>query len=83
MAGVDIAEVNRLYGDRVALCGNVNCALLQTGTDEEVLESARYCMENCKPGGGYIYCTSNVAFKGMELERYLMIHDYWKRERRY
>ena len=83
MAGVDIAEVNRLYGDRVALCGNVNCALLQTGTDEEVIDSARYCMDSCKPGGGYIYCTSNVAFKGMELERYLMIHDYWKRERRY
>jgi len=83
MAGVDIAEVKRAWGDRVALCGNVNCALLQTGTDEEVLASASYCMESCKPGGGYIYCTSNVAFKGMELERYTMIHDYWKRERQY
>ena len=83
MAGVDIAEVKRLYGDRVALCGNVNCALLQTGTDDEVLESARYCMESCKPGGGYIYCTSNIAFKGMELERYMLILDYWKSERAY
>ena len=34
--GVDIAEVKRLYGDRVCLIGNVNCGLLDTGTDEEV-----------------------------------------------
>ncbi len=83
MAGVDIAEVKRDWGDKVALCGNVNCALLQTGTDEEVLDSARYCMEACKPGGGYLFCTSNVPFKGMELRRYMMIHDYWRRERSY
>lgn len=71
--GVDIAEVKRLYGDRVALCGNVNCALLQTGTDEEVRESALYALRSGMPGGGFIYCTSNVAFKGMPLERYLYI----------
>ncbi len=29
--GVDIAEVKRLYGDRVSLIGNVNCAMLDTG----------------------------------------------------
>jgi hypothetical protein len=25
------------------------------------------------PGGGYIYSTTNVAFKGLALERYLLI----------
>ena len=30
MAGVDIAGVKRLYSDRIALVGNVNCALMQT-----------------------------------------------------
>ena len=34
--GVDIAEVKRLYGERVCLIGNVNCGKLDTGTDEEV-----------------------------------------------
>jgi uroporphyrinogen decarboxylase len=34
-AGVDIAEVKRLYGDQVCLIGNVNCGLLDTGTDEK------------------------------------------------
>ncbi len=83
MAGVDIREVKRLYGDKVALCGNVHCAALQTGTDEEVIASAEYALTYGKPGGGYIFCTSNIPFKGMPPERYRMILDVWKRMRMY
>ena len=83
MAGVDIAEVKRLVGDKVALCGNVNCALMQTGTREEIIDSARYCLTHAKPGGGYIFCTSNVPFKGMPLENYLLVLDVWKEMRAY
>ena len=71
------------YGKLVCLIGNVNCALLQTGTDEEVKESAKYAITNGKPGGGYIFSTSNVIFKGMKLERYFLIHDIWKQHRNY
>jgi len=73
--GVDIAEVKALVGERVCLCGNVNCALLQTGTLDEIRASAEYALKHGMPGGGFIYCTSNVAFKGMELERYLYLLD--------
>jgi len=83
MAGVDIREVKRLVGDRVALCGNVHCAALQTGTDDEVRESAEYCLTYAKPNGGYIFCTSNVPFHGMPPERYTMILDIWKKMRGY
>ena len=83
MAGVDIAEVKRLYGDRIALCGNVNCALMQTGTDEQVRESALYALKNGMPGGGYFFCTSNIPFRGMPPERYQMILDIWKENRKY
>ena len=31
--GVDIAELKRRYGSRVCLIGNVNCGLIDTGTD--------------------------------------------------
>lgn len=83
MAGVDIAEVKRLVGDKVCLCGNVNCALMQTGTDEEVIASAEYALKHGKPGGGYIFCTSNVPFKGLPPERYQLILDIWKKHRKY
>jgi uroporphyrinogen decarboxylase len=83
MANVDIKEVKRLVGDKVCLCGNVNCALMQTGTEQEVIESAEYCMRHGKPGGGYIFSTSNVPFKGLPPERYQLILDVWKRMRDY
>lgn len=83
MAGVDIREVKRLVGDKVALCGNVHCAAMQTGTEQDVIDSAEYCLTWAKPGGGYVYCTSNIPFKGLPLERYLLVLDVWKRMRDY
>lgn len=58
-------------------------AALQTGTEEEVVASAEYCLTYGKPHGGYIFCTSNVSFKGMPPERYRLILDVWKRMRAY
>ncbi len=77
-AGVDIAEVKRLYGDRLCLCGNVNCGLMDTGSDAEVVESARYALEHGMPGGGYIFSTSNCIYTGMRLSRYELILDVWR-----
>jgi uroporphyrinogen decarboxylase len=82
-AGVDIAQVKKLYGDRVALIGNVNCGLMDTGSDEEVVESARYCLRQGMPGGGYIFSTSNCIYTGMKLARYELILDVWRREGNY
>jgi uroporphyrinogen decarboxylase len=78
--GVDIAEVKRRCGDRVCLIGNVNCALLDTGTDDEVIASARYALRHGMPGGGYIFSTSNCIYTGMPLKRYELMLDVWRRE---
>ncbi len=82
-AGVDIAEVKRRYGDRLCLIGNVNCALLDTGSDRDVIESARYALQHGMPGGGYIFSTSNCIYTGMRLERYGLMLDVWRREGNY
>ena len=83
MAGVDIKEVKQRYGDRVALCGNVHCAHMQTGTPEQIRASAEYCLRWGKPGGGYIFSTSNCVFRGMPLASYDLIHSIWMAERDY
>jgi uroporphyrinogen decarboxylase len=71
MAGVDIAEVQRLYGDQITLIGNVNCAWVQAGTREQIEQSARYCLEyGGARQGGYVYSTSNCIFAGVPLENY-------------
>lgn len=71
--GVDIAEVKSRIGDRICLLGGVNCGLLQTGTDDECIEQMKYTLREGMPGGRYIFCTSNVAFKGMPPERYRLL----------
>ena len=84
MAGVDIAEVKKITAaNGVAICGNVNCALMQTGTEEEVRESALYALKHGKPGGGYFFATSNCPFRGLPAERYQLILDIWKENRDY
>jgi uroporphyrinogen decarboxylase len=81
--GVDIAEVKRLYGDQVCLIGNVSCAMLDTGTEEEVIESTRYALRSGMPGYGYIFSTSNCIYTGMRLSRYEIMLDVWRKEGNY
>jgi uroporphyrinogen decarboxylase len=78
--GVDIAEVKRRCGDQVCLIGNVSCALLDTGSDDEVVESARYALRHGMPGGGYIFSTSNCIYTGMRLARYERMLGVWRQE---
>ncbi len=76
--GVDLAEVKHRVGDRVCLIGNVNCALLQTGTDQEAAADVQRALVQGAPGGGYIFSTSNCIYTGMSLKRYEMMLDIWR-----
>ena len=78
--GVDLKEVKKLYGDRVCLIGNVNCAMMQTGTEEELVADVRRSLREGMPGYGYIFSSSNCAFTGLALERYELMHRIWKEE---
>jgi uroporphyrinogen decarboxylase len=76
---MDIAEVKRLYGNRLILMGNVQCSFLQEVDDSLIRKSVQYCMTHGKPGGRYIFGASNVIFKGMPLESYhIMLDEYQK-----
>jgi uroporphyrinogen decarboxylase len=82
-AGVDIAHVKKTYGDQICIIGNVNCGLLDTGTEEQVLDNVRYALRNGMPDGGYIFSTSNCIYTGMRLSRYELMLDIWRREGNY
>ncbi len=79
-AGVDLAEVKRLVGDKVCLIGNVNCGLLQTGTEDEVIADVRRALRQGMPGYGYIFATSNCVYTGMSLARYELMNKIWREE---
>jgi len=75
--GVDLAEVKRIAGERVALIGNVNCGLLHTGTEDEVRDDVLRALHQGMPGGGFIFSTSNCIYTGLPLERYELMHNLW------
>lgn len=78
--GVTIPEVRKIVGPDIALIGNVNCGLLQTGTDEECREDVmRSLREGMANGRGYVFSTSNCAYTGMPLARYEMMNELWKK----
>ena len=78
-AGVTIPEVRKIVGDQVALIGNVNCGLLQTGTDEESdADVMRALREGMAAGKGYIFSTSNCVYTGLPLKRYERMVELWR-----
>jgi uroporphyrinogen decarboxylase len=76
---MDIAVVKKKYGDRLILMGNVQASMLQEVDEPRIRESVDYCMKHGKPGGQYIFSTSNCVFAGMPLESYhIMLDEYEK-----
>ena len=80
---VDLKKVKEMVGDKVALCGNVHCAMLHNGTIPEIIEDSKRSLRDGMPGGGYFFCSSNTPFKGMPLENYLAMLEVRKEFGRY
>ncbi len=79
--GMVLSKVRAKYGDKICTIGNVNCGLLQTGTDEEAAEDVRRCLREGMDGKyGFIFSTSNCVYTGLALSRYEMMHKIWREE---
>ena len=77
--GVDLKAVRDRVGDKVCLIGNVNCGLLQTGTEEECIADIRRSLTDGMQSPGYIFSTSNCIYTGLPLERYELMQDIWNK----
>lgn len=83
--GMNLADVRARYGDRICTIGNVNCGLLQTGTEEEAIADVRRTLHEGMADGknGFIFSTSNCVYTGLDLKRYEMMHKIWREEGSY
>jgi len=72
IAGLDIGEIKRQYGDRVALKGNVDCAhTLTFGTERETVEETKAVIAKAAEGGGFILSSSNSIHSAVKPGNYL------------
>ncbi len=67
-ANMDIFDLKQAYGDRLTLCGNLDCDLLVRGTPGQVDEAVAKLMHEVAPGGGYIFSTANSVLMDVPLE---------------
>ena len=71
IAGMDIGEVKRQYGDRVAVVGNVDCTEILTHAPiEEVVDAVKETIAKGSVGGGHILASSNSIHPGVRPENY-------------
>ena len=69
---MDIGEVKKVYGDRVAIHGNIDCAhLLTFGKPEDVRNAVKDCIHKASPGGGHILSSSNSIHAGVPPENFI------------
>lgn len=78
--GVSLKTVKKVCRGKICLIGNVNCGLLQTGSETEVIEEVRRCLKEGMPDYGYIFSTSNSIYAGLDLKRYELMNRIWREE---
>lgn len=72
IAGMDIGEIKRRLGHKLALKGNVDCAhTLTNGTGKQVVEETIGVMRKAAEGGGLIVSSSNSIHSGVKPGNYL------------
>jgi len=79
LAGMDIGSLKKEVDGKLALIGNVDCAVLHTGTPEEIDGLCKEVLESCKHGGGFAFGGCNAIFKGISAESYQIMVDARKK----
>jgi uroporphyrinogen decarboxylase len=81
LAGLDIGQLKRQYGRRLALKGNVDCAhTLTFGAERQVVEETKAVIRKAAAGGGFILSSSNSIHSGVKPGNYLAM---WNAVRMY
>lgn len=83
VAGMDIVGVKRAFGNEVAVCGNLDCGLMLTGTPDAVYASASDIIKKCKPGGGFVFGNTNAVDAQTPLENYRALLAAWNEHGKY
>ena len=72
-AGVELAKVKEMVGDRMCLLGNMDIThILVDATREEVFEAVRKAIADAGAGGGYIIAPTNSHRTFVERLRWML-----------
>jgi uroporphyrinogen-III decarboxylase len=76
LAGNDIPELKRLYGDRLILVGGIDCSqILPLGTVDDVRAAVRDLLDTCGRGGGLFIGSSSEIVPVTPVENIHAFYD--------
>ena len=78
VAGMDIVKVKAQIGEKICLCGNLDCGLLVAGSVESIKSAARDLLISCKHAGGFVFGSSNAVQIEVPKENYLAMVQSWE-----
>jgi uroporphyrinogen decarboxylase len=78
IAGMEIGAVKARVGDRLCLCGNIDCGLLQFGPAEAIYAETARTLAVAKPGGGFVLGGSNAIFDQISIPHYEAMLRAWR-----
>jgi uroporphyrinogen-III decarboxylase len=76
--GDDISEAKKRIGDNVTIAGGMPIAMLKYNTKGECIDYAKKLLDECAPGGGYIFTTDRHFITGADVntENVIAVHDF-------
>lgn len=73
--GQDIYALKRVYGDRIALHGNIDLNLLAFGTRDEIAEDVARHIAGLAAGGGYVCASSHNITEAIPVGNFFAMRD--------
>ena len=75
-AGMDIADVKKAFGHKLAIIGNVNQhTTMVSGKKEDVIEETKECIKTAAPGGGYVLATDHSIHDDIPNENIFALYE--------
>lgn len=74
-AGMDLHELKPLYGDKIALFGNINVLLMENPDDSKIEAEIREKFKIGMPGGGYLYHSDHSIPKDISFQKYKFVME--------
>ncbi len=78
VAGMDMNQVRAQIGDRLCLCGNIDCGLLLTGTPEEVYRKTSELLQERIDDAQFVLGASNAVQRETPEINYHAMIKAWK-----
>ncbi|MFH1707892.1 MAG: uroporphyrinogen decarboxylase family protein [Planctomycetota bacterium] len=81
--GMDMRATRDIVGDRLGLCGNIDCGKLLMGKPEDIFKAPRDLLASCKDDGGLVLGASNAVQPDVPIANYRAMIAAWREFGRY